>query len=136
MISDFPRPAPYVYGCQYCENLIKNELLNSNPSLLSDQIIAIIKNTDYNIVIFALKILFQKLESNADDFKQSQTIIENLINQFQSQTRFKNLIVQYFNKLNFFPENLFDLLLFQSKFSLSLFASESIYTEEAKKYLT
>lgn len=136
MISDFSRPAPYVYGCQYCENLIKNGFGNSNPSSLSDQIIAVIKNTDINIIIFALKILFQKLESKTDDAKQIQIVIDNIIKHFQEQTQFKNIIAHYFNRLEFFPVSLLDLLTFHSQFVLSLLASESIYSEEAKKYLT
>ncbi|OHS96190.1 hypothetical protein TRFO_10120 [Tritrichomonas foetus] len=137
MNSDFPKPSPYVYGCQYCENIIRRGIKSANSQNLADQLIAIINSIDLSILDFSLRKLFTLIESGTNS-KQQQTIrqcIKIIVNRFQDQTQFKSIIVKYFDQLPEFPEKLINNLHNETGFTLTVYAGFSDHSIEAIEFL-
>ncbi|OHT08692.1 hypothetical protein TRFO_04762 [Tritrichomonas foetus] len=139
MNSEFSRPSPYVYGCHYCDNIIKNGLKNANPAVLSDQLIAIILNTDLTVISHVLGIFFKIIDSNFINSKQLQSlrqIVKIIVSRFQDQSQFRNIVVQFFDNLPSFPEKSLSSLFDETSLTLTIFCCLSNHSKEATNLLT
>ena len=143
MNVDFSRPSPFVFGCQYCKNIISNSS-KDNPQNISDQLISIISSTDVKVLLFVLEEIFSQLDKliqneNSQNSKADflSEILASLVNRYQDQdcVQFGISIVQFFDKLHEFPERILTFLSDESSLALSIYCCYSNFSQEAADFL-
>lgn len=127
-------PAPFVFGSQYVKKVISSAIAHRT---LAEQILAVIRNTDFNVLGVVLRLFVEKFQDSSNQ-KQQQVLksaIKLIINHYSSDPRLGNLILAFLNGQDEFPTTFLNEIPQETAFVLALYGCKSKFGAAAREFL-
>ena len=118
-------PSPYAFGCEYARKVIAS---TSSGTLLADQLVAIIRNTDFNVLGVVLEMALEPT-GNAKSQQILKTAIKSVVSRCHNLPGFRKVVMDFLNSKPAFPLAFFNQIPKDAAFILAVYGCSSKYEQ-------
>ena len=136
MASQHPqeKPGPFVFGVQYARKVINSAVAHRT---LAEQLLAIIRNTDFRVLAEVLRLFVEKFQDSSNQKLQQvlKNAIKPIISHFSSEQRLGDVVIDFLNEQEDFPVVFLNEIPKETAFVLALYGCRSKFEEKARSFL-